>query len=185
MTSFLVLHVVPDEHIVLPVLHVVNYEVQVFWIFIVFMYYTIVRQVLHCLLGGDKLSSIHELLFKLRKQKDFSLREAARRSGLSHSYIDSLEKGYHPKTKSPVKPSPESLKSLAAAYNYDYILLMNAAGYVQEDAESNDYKPLPENEINRIIKEAEEQYGVNLRDDPDVNSALRELIHSLAKMKRK
>ncbi|MFD1136774.1 helix-turn-helix domain-containing protein [Paenibacillus urinalis] len=131
------------------------------------------------------MSSINQLLLKLREAKGLSLREAAKRSGLSHSYIDSLEKGVHPKTKAPIKPSPDSLKSLAAAYDYDYILLMNAADYVEEEPKSSEYKQLPESEIERIIREAELHYDVNLRDDPDVNNALRELIHSLAKMKKK
>lgn len=130
------------------------------------------------------MSDIHALLKKIREERNFSLREAGKRSGLSHSYIDSLEKGVHPKTKGPIKPSPDSLKALATAYNYEYILLMNAAGYVDESAESNEYK-LTESETDRVIREAEEHYGVNLRDDPDVNSALRELIHTLARMKSK
>ncbi|MNW61722.1 hypothetical protein D3C74_398030 [compost metagenome] len=90
----------------------------------------------------------------------------------------------HPKTKGPIKPSPDSLEALSAAYNYDYILLMNAAGYVNEITDSNEYN-LSESETDRVIREAEEHYGVNLRDDPDVNSALRELIHTLARMKSK
>lgn len=130
------------------------------------------------------MSDIHALLQKIRVDKKLSLREAAKRSGLSHSYIDSLEKGVHPKTKGPIKPSPDSLKALATAYGYDYLLLMNAAGYVDEGEESNEYK-LSESETDRVIREAEEHYGVNLRDDPDVNAALRELIHTLAKMKSK
>ncbi|MNW66984.1 hypothetical protein D3C74_455100 [compost metagenome] len=61
---------------------------------------------------------------------------------------------------------------------------MNAAGYVEEVKGPSDYK-LPESEMDRVLREAEEHYGVNLRDDPDVNEALKELIHSLAKMKKK
>ncbi|MMZ61803.1 helix-turn-helix protein [compost metagenome] len=130
------------------------------------------------------MSNINELLTKIREDQGISLREAARRSGLSHSYIDSLEKGVHPKTKAPIKPSPDSLKALAVAYNYNYIQLMNAAGYVEEVKGPSEYK-LPESEMDRVIREAEEHYGVNLRDDPDVNEAVKELIHTLAKMKKK
>ena len=127
---------------------------------------------------------IHTLLREIRLERNLSLREAAKRSGLSHSYIDSLEKGVHPKTKAPLKPSPDSLKALASAYNYNYIDLMNAAGYVDEEEERTP-NTLPESEIDRVIREAEAHYGVSLRDDPDVNEAVRELIHSLAKMKKK
>lgn len=42
---------------------------------------------------------------------------------------------------------------------------------------------LPESVYERVIREAEEKYGVNLREDPVVNATLRELILNLAKMK--
>lgn len=127
------------------------------------------------------MEDIHTLLKSIRERKGFSLREAAKRSGLSHSYIDSLEKGVHPKTKSPIKPSPHSLKALSVAYQYEYEKLMEVADYIEKDEEY----PVERSELDRIIKEAESKYNVNLRDDPDVNEAVRELIHSLAKMKKK
>ncbi|MFK4167204.1 helix-turn-helix domain-containing protein [Paenibacillus lautus] len=43
---------------------------------------------------------------------------------------------------------------------------------------------LPEDVILNVIKEAEAEYKVNLRDDPVVESAVRDLIHNLAKMKK-
>jgi transcriptional regulator with XRE-family HTH domain len=121
-------------------------------------------------------------LKKIREAKGFSLREAAKRSGLSHSYINSLEKGEHPNTKAPINPTPDILKRLAAAYNCDYIELMEAAGYVVEDEKD---RLEQESEVERVIREAEEHYGVSLRDDPHVNRMLRELIYSIAEMKQK
>ncbi|CAH1205836.1 hypothetical protein PAECIP111893_02434 [Paenibacillus plantiphilus] len=127
--------------------------------------------------------NITEMLKMAREKRGISLREAAKRSGLSHSYIDSLEKGIHPATKTPIRPSPLSLKSLSEAYNCDYMELMQAAGYIEENEKENAYT-LPESIYEQVIKEAEENYGVSLRDDPVVNSAVRELILSLAKMKK-
>ncbi|ASA25390.1 helix-turn-helix domain-containing protein [Paenibacillus donghaensis] len=37
----------------------------------------------------------------------------------------------------------------------------------------------------QVIREAEEEYGVNLRDDPEVMSAVREIVRSFARMKKK
>ncbi|MNV90313.1 hypothetical protein D3C71_1846870 [compost metagenome] len=105
------------------------------------------------------------------------------KSGLSHSYIDSLEKGVHPKTKTPIKPSPDSLKSLASAYDYDYQTLMRTAGYLDEEVPT-EYE-LSESELDRVVRETEAEFGVNLRDDPDVNDAFRDLARSLARMKKK
>lgn len=129
------------------------------------------------------MSDIYEMLKKIRVERGLSLREVAKRSGLSHSYINLLEKGKHPTTKVPINPSPDILKRLSKAYNYDYIELMEAAGYVVEGDEKDRLET--ETEIDRVFKEAEEVFGVNLRDDPDVQSAIREYIFSLAKMKSK
>jgi len=130
------------------------------------------------------LSDIHQLLTKIRTNRGLSLREAAKRSGLSHSYIDILEKGFHPKTKSPVQPSPDSLKALSKAYGYPYEELMKTAGYLDEEKESDEY-PLPQNQYEWIVKEAEKEFGVSLRDDPVVEEAVRDLVRRLAQMKQK
>lgn len=131
------------------------------------------------------MSNIHELLLKIRESKGFSLREAAKRSGLSHSYIDIMEKGIHPKSKSPILPSPESLKAIAKAYNYDYEELMIAAGHIEESKKEQEEYPLPKNQYDWIVKEAEAEFGVSLRDDPVVEGAVRELVRRLAEMKKK
>lgn len=59
-----------------------------------------------------------------------SLRDVMERSGVSHNYLSIIEKGVDPRTKSPVKPSPDTLRSLAEAYHYDYENLMRIAGYL-------------------------------------------------------
>lgn len=84
-----------------------------------------------------------DFLKSLREEKKLSLREAAKKSGLSHSYINSLELGRHPKTKVPINPSPESLKRLSDAYNYPYPILMKVAGYIR------DTEPLIEEEMEK------------------------------------
>lgn len=93
------------------------------------------------------MSDLGNFLKQLRG--DLSLREAARRSGLSYSYISSLEAGKHPKTGVPINPSPDSLKGLAKAYNYDFNDLMKKAGYIKEDVTGNE----EDNELSRKKKE--------------------------------
>lgn len=76
------------------------------------------------------MEELHQFLKELRKRRGYSLREASDRSGLSHSYISSLELGKHPKTKTPISPSPTTLKKLSELYNYSYPELMKMAGYL-------------------------------------------------------
>ncbi|WP_199614709.1 helix-turn-helix domain-containing protein [Paenibacillus alkalitolerans] len=79
------------------------------------------------------MSHIGAFLKGLRKERRLTLREAANRSGLSHSYINSIEQGKHPKTKAPISPSPDSLKALAKAYDYPYEDLLKEAGVINEE----------------------------------------------------
>lgn len=77
------------------------------------------------------LKDLSDILKALRGKE--TLRDAAKRIGISHTYLSILEKGYDLRSKKPIKPTPETLRQIADAYNYSYIELMHAAGYVDED----------------------------------------------------
>lgn len=66
----------------------------------------------------------------LRLSCGFSLREAAKRSGLSHGYIRDVELGVNRKNGSQIVPMPQTLRKFAAAYCTDYNQLMRIAGHV-------------------------------------------------------
>lgn len=121
------------------------------------------------------MNELGSLLKELRGEK--SLREVSKKSGISHNYLSLLEKGIDPRTKAPIKPSPETLKKLAEAYNYSYEELLKVAGYLEdnptETTEVYDYKEdptispelmdlldklssIPEKRREEIIKEATE-----------------------------
>lgn len=75
------------------------------------------------------------------------------------------------------EPDLEMLQKLADLYEVSIDWLNG------RDEKESDYS-LPEDVILNVIKEAEAEYKVNLRDDPVVESAVRDLIHNLAKMKK-
>lgn len=72
--------------------------------------------------------SIGRILKELRGKR--SLREIERESGVSHTYLSSLEKGRDPRTGKERKPTPDTLKKLAHVYSVPYEWLMSAAGYM-------------------------------------------------------
>jgi transcriptional regulator with XRE-family HTH domain len=79
---------------------------------------------------------MQELGSLLRQLRDHeSLRDVSSRSGISHTYLGVIEKGIDQRTGNPIKPTPETLKTLAKAYNYPYEDLMRKAGYLQESNE--------------------------------------------------
>jgi transcriptional regulator with XRE-family HTH domain len=80
---------------------------------------------------------MQELGHLLRQLRDHeSLRDVSSRSGISHTYLGIIEKGIDQRSGNPVKPTPETLKTLAKAYNYSYEELMRKAGYLQESGET-------------------------------------------------
>ncbi|WP_336764991.1 helix-turn-helix transcriptional regulator [Paenibacillus sp. USHLN196] len=74
-------------------------------------------------------NELGELLRELRLAKSWSVRKAGEESGISYPSISNFENGIHSSSKNHIKPSPEQLKKLAAAYDYPYNLLMIKAGY--------------------------------------------------------
>lgn len=74
--------------------------------------------------------SLGELLKELRG--DEGLRDAAKRMEISYSYLALLEKGTDRRTGKPLKPTPETLQQIASAYKYDYLKLIEVAGYLND-----------------------------------------------------
>lgn len=104
--------------------------------------------------GGNEVRELGDLLIRLRGT--LSLREAAKRSGLSYSYISSLEKGKHPRTGAPINPTPEILRNLAKAYNHPYDELMKLAGY-SDNKEDPSIEVGKKEVLDRIDKEIFEE----------------------------
>lgn len=107
------------------------------------------------------MKTLGELLKELRGKE--SLRDASKRIGISHTYLDTIEKGFDKRSGKHVNPTPETLKLLSKAYNYDYEELMILAGY------------LDNSQNNTIDKEEDFQAFAN---DPDLQVFYKELPES-------
>lgn len=110
-------------------------------------------------------------LRKLRREKKWTLQEVADRLGLRG--LSTYSNWEYDRTK----PDPEMLARLAKVFSTDVDYLVGAK---KEERSDN---ALPESEIERIIKEAEAHYNVNLHDDPVVLAAMKQMIDLLAKAK--
>ena len=65
-------------------------------------------------------------LRRIRRLRDFSLREVERRTKISNAYLSQLERG------EAENPSPHILSKLSEIYDYPYELLMESAGYFHD-----------------------------------------------------
>lgn len=63
---------------------------------------------------------------------DENLRDAAKRMNITYSYLAMLERGKDRRTGNPIKPTPETLQRIAEAYKYDYIKLIEVAGFTDD-----------------------------------------------------
>ncbi|MHC9401693.1 helix-turn-helix domain-containing protein [Staphylococcus epidermidis] len=72
-------------------------------------------------------------LKELRGEK--SIRETSKNIGISHTYLDSLEKGYDPRTGKERKPTIEVINKISKYYNYDLFELLNLSGLLQSLSE--------------------------------------------------
>jgi len=59
---------------------------------------------------------------------DMSLREFARRCGISHTHLDSIEKGFDPRTGKPVRVTVSTLEKLSKATGHSMIFLAGQPG---------------------------------------------------------
>jgi transcriptional regulator with XRE-family HTH domain len=79
---------------------------------------------------GQAIPNFGKFLESLRGS--ISLREAAKKSGLSHAYIRDLELEKNRSTNEKITPSPDTLQKLSNAYGYPYKELMIKAGHLEE-----------------------------------------------------
>ena len=82
------------------------------------------------------MSDLGDLFRQIRIKKNWSIRKAANKMGISYSYLSILEKGVDPRTGKVSNPRPETLKIISETYNYPYEELMKTAGYLEKDSSS-------------------------------------------------
>ncbi len=105
-----------------------------------------------------------------RMYNKLTIREAAKRMGLSHSYLSQIENN-----KRSI-PSPEVIKKISVGLNTDYYYLLSVAGYNNEA-----YKTL--SFLNKLIDEAPEEFKIDFMKKHDPH--IRKLIENRRKLNDK
>ena len=82
----------------------------------------------------DHAKKLAALVDTYLRKRDISLREFARRTGLSHSYVYKITKGFD-QHGVPVEPKMEILKILATGMNLSLPELLEYCGYLDSDEE--------------------------------------------------
>lgn len=85
----------------------------------------------------QKLPILADLIREYRDEHGLSLRDFAERCGLSHAYIDKLERAADPRTGKPVAPTIETLRLLARGMGMTLEGLMAKVGYIPDEPEND------------------------------------------------
>lgn len=97
---------------------------------------------------------------KLKKLRgDTSIRESAKNIGISHTYLDSLEKGYDPRTGKERKPTIEVINKISKYYKYDFFELSRMAGVFVSFAQTPD--DIKEDELKKMREKFKESANNN------------------------
>jgi transcriptional regulator with XRE-family HTH domain len=124
------------------------------------------------------------LLKELREKRGLTVNQLGIYSEVSPGLISKIENGKRG------RPKADTLEKIAKGLKMDYNELMRMAGYLEpEDKKTaklkrESTKPLSESKIDKIIRETEERYKVSLRDDPVVETLVREVLQGIAKTKK-
>jgi HTH-type transcriptional regulator, competence development regulator len=105
--------------------------------------------------GYVLMSELGNLLRQLRGKE--TLRDAAARIGVSHTYLSILEKGYDQRSGKPIKPTADTLKLISKAYDYPYEELLKLAGILEEDE-----SPSPSNKKHKELSKIESLFFYEL-----------------------
>lgn len=112
---------------------------------------------------GDRLK-------QAREKAQLTQVEAAKKLEITNGAISGYERNYR-------DPDTETLSRLAELYGVTPNWLLG----VEETKEST--AVLPESQFDQVISDMEKLYGVNLRDDPVVLAAIRQMAETLARAK--
>lgn len=85
------------------------------------------------------MKKLREIIKEYKDANKLSLRDFGDMCGLSHSYIDKLEKGFDPRSKKEVEPTLPVIASIASAVGMSNKELLTQIGFLEEDTVDKSY----------------------------------------------
>lgn len=80
------------------------------------------------------MKNLGDIIKDYRLDHDLSLREFSKKCGLSHTYIDKLEKGVDPRSQKPVEPTLDALEKISAAIDLSLDELLTLLGKINANS---------------------------------------------------
>lgn len=86
------------------------------------------------------MKTLGEIIKEYRQENSLSLREFSKKCGLSHTYIDKLEKGVDPRSGKPVEPTIDVLEKVSSALSINLQELLILIGKIESTSKNIDIK---------------------------------------------
>lgn len=80
------------------------------------------------------MKNLGDIIKEYRLDHDLSLREFSKKCGLSHTYIDKLEKGVDPRSQKPVEPTLDALEKISVAIDLSLDELLTLLGKINANS---------------------------------------------------
>lgn len=144
------------------------------------------------------MKTLGDIIKKYRLDHDLSLREFSKKCGLSHTYIDKLEKGVDPRSKKPVEPTLDALEKVSIAIDLSLDELLTTLGKINTSSNTilspskneKDVEELLEETMSQILEQKGLMLNGQIVDDNDLvllRNAIRngiELAKTMQKSKK-
>lgn len=78
-------------------------------------------------------NKLGEYIKKIRADRNLTLRELEKITGVSYSYLSSLERGYDTRSKKPISPTLERITKIAVGLNIPLGEFLISIGYAEND----------------------------------------------------
>ncbi|SHI04008.1 helix-turn-helix domain-containing protein [Clostridium grantii] len=98
------------------------------------------------------MKALGQLIKDYRATNDLSLREFAKKSNVSHSYIDKLEKGFDNRTGKKVEPTIDTIEKISKAMNVSLEFVLTQTGKISKYEKAGSISE-------QILKFIENEYG--------------------------
>ena len=124
-------------------------------------------------------SNLSDILRQLRQESGMSLREFSETIGISHAYLNKLEKGEDSRTGKPITPTIETLVKISEGLGIPTKKFMNMCGYFGRSMSAQEPYPNEsiniDNEISLIIAQISSNMPVTVGETL-IDEAAKELL---------
>lgn len=120
------------------------------------------------------MNALGSYLLKTRKERGLSLKKVEKLAGVSNAYLSQLERG----RRNP--PHPDILKKLAKVYEVPLNALLDAAGYLEQEAKTTHEQI--EHAFQLVISDPKYRHGTRLKAPALSWEAKRFIIEMYEKM---